>query len=281
MSSDPLLDRLRSLPPPLSPLEPFEDRLDYPSLGIGPEHTADLIRIACDWSLNTAPSEICDVWTPVHAWRALGELRVVEAVEPLLRLGEQLEHVDDYWFFEDVPAIFADMGPPAMPILTAYLERASREATSLVRAVILAITCLGDEHPEEREASITALMSRLKRGRNNSPDLNGLLVSALLELQVEKAAPLIQQMYEEGSIDETFCGSLTDVLWELDSSLESPPLSALPEALIESMLARKLTEIVFDAPEPAPQPRNDRLKSSAKAKRKAQRKARKKNARRR
>lgn len=281
MSSDPLLDRLRSLPPPLSPLEPFEDSLEYRTHGIGPEHTADLIRIACDWSLNTAPPEICDVWTPVHAWRALRELRAVEAVEPLLKLGEQLEYVDDDWFFEDLPAIFADIGPPALPILTAYLERAPREATSVVGAVILAINSIGDEHPGEREASIAALMSRLERGRNNSPDLNGFLVSALLDLEAEEAVPLIERAHEEGSIDEMFCGSLADVLWELDSNLESPPLSALPEVIIDSMLARKLAELTFRASPPALQPRNDRLKSSSKAKRKAQRKARKKNARRR
>jgi len=56
---------------------------DYQELGIGPEHIPDLIQMATDEELNEADVESREVWAPTHAWRALGQLRAVEAVEPL------------------------------------------------------------------------------------------------------------------------------------------------------------------------------------------------------
>ena len=53
---------------------------------LGHEHIGDLIRMACDAGLNQADSSSNEVWAPMHAWRALGQLRAEEAVLPLLAL---------------------------------------------------------------------------------------------------------------------------------------------------------------------------------------------------
>ena len=53
-------------------------------LGLTPEHVPELIRLACDASLHAADGESFAVWAPTHAWRALGQLRALEAVVPLL-----------------------------------------------------------------------------------------------------------------------------------------------------------------------------------------------------
>src|SRR5579864_7878643 len=52
----------------------------------------------------------------VHAWRALGQLRAVEAVEPLLELFDRLE--DDDWVHEELPAVFGLIGPARICICT-------------------------------------------------------------------------------------------------------------------------------------------------------------------
>jgi hypothetical protein len=54
--------------------------------GLQREHISDLIRMACDAGLNQADSSSNEVWAPMHAWRALGQLRAEEAVLPLLAL---------------------------------------------------------------------------------------------------------------------------------------------------------------------------------------------------
>lgn len=52
--------------------------------GLEREHIGDLIRMACDAGLNQAESTSGEVWAPMHAWRALGQMRAEEAVVPLL-----------------------------------------------------------------------------------------------------------------------------------------------------------------------------------------------------
>jgi hypothetical protein len=59
---------------------------DYLALGLGPQHIPDLIRMALDEELHLADPNSLDVWSPVHAWRALGQLRAEPAVEPLAGL---------------------------------------------------------------------------------------------------------------------------------------------------------------------------------------------------
>jgi len=79
-------------PPPVSELLTLGDCSkigawpDYLALGLGPQHIPDLIRMALDEELHWADSDSLDVWLPVHAWRALGQLRAEAAVEPLAGL---------------------------------------------------------------------------------------------------------------------------------------------------------------------------------------------------
>ncbi len=115
-------DRNRRYQPPVERLLTYgeSDRIppeewpDYRELGIGPEHILELIQMATDEAFNMADSESAEVWAPLHAWRALGQLRAVEAVEPLLELFDRLEYDD--WVHEELPLVFALMGPqPFLP----------------------------------------------------------------------------------------------------------------------------------------------------------------------
>ena len=103
---------------------------DYPALGIGPEHIPDLIRMATDRELNWANSESLEVWAPIHAWRALGQLRAEAAIEPLMRLFHELDCEEISGSFESVmeemPEVYGMIGPAAIPALAAYLADASR-----------------------------------------------------------------------------------------------------------------------------------------------------------
>ncbi len=92
---------------------------DYRQYGLDREHVPDLIRMATDPDLNWADPDSAEVWAPLHAWRALGQLRAAEAVGPLLGLLEELEDSD--WFNEDLPEVFGLIGPVAIPALIAHL----------------------------------------------------------------------------------------------------------------------------------------------------------------
>ena len=78
-----------------------EGNPDYVSdFGLNPGHIQTLIEIAWKWTESDELAE--DEWAaPIHAWRALGQLRAVEAVEPLLNMQNRLDESGDDWYLEE------------------------------------------------------------------------------------------------------------------------------------------------------------------------------------
>jgi hypothetical protein len=185
---------------------------DYRELGIGPEHIPDLIRMATDEELNEADSESREVWAPIHAWRALGQLRAVEAVEPLLGLFDRLEYDD--WVNEEIPGVFGMIGPAALPVLAEYIADLSHNDSSRISA-IAGIENIGKRWPDAKGESITLLEKRLKRFEENEPDVNGFIVEALVELGARETAPVIERAFDEGYVDPIVMGDWDDVQVEL------------------------------------------------------------------
>ena len=91
----------------------FAEWPNYQELGIGPEHIPELIRMATDKQLNWADAESVEVWAPIHAWRALGQLKAEAAIERLLPLFHEQEDSD--WVGEEMPHVFKLIGPVAIP----------------------------------------------------------------------------------------------------------------------------------------------------------------------
>ncbi len=72
------------------------------------------------------------MWAPLHAWRALDQLRAAEAAAPLTSLFHKL-HEDD-WSTEELPVVFAMIGRPAIPALAYYLGRRERGTIPRLKA---------------------------------------------------------------------------------------------------------------------------------------------------
>jgi hypothetical protein len=102
--------------------QPGREWPDYLQLGLTSEHVSELIRMATDEDLHFADTESLEVWAPVHAWRALGQLRAEAAIQPLSALlARTAEDLEDDWTPEELPYVFAEIGPAAIPELTAFL----------------------------------------------------------------------------------------------------------------------------------------------------------------
>jgi len=198
---------------------------DYHELGIGPEQIPDLIQMATDEALNEASSESPEVWAPVHAWRALGQLRAVEAVEPLLELFDKLQ--DDDWVHEELPEVFGMIGPAALSLLAAYSADLSHLDFSRIGA-IRSMEKIGKRWPDARSETIAILEERLKRFEENEPHVNGFLVVALVELGAKEAAPLIKRAFAQGYVDRMVMGDWERVQVEL--GLPSREVPALKQA---------------------------------------------------
>ena len=115
---DPPVDRLFTLDPPPGPAAAWPD---YLALGLGREHVPALVRMATDPALSRSTDER-ELWAPLHAWRALGQLGDPAAAAPLLDFLAALDEDEDY-AREELPTVLGLLGPTVLPSLAAFLGR--------------------------------------------------------------------------------------------------------------------------------------------------------------
>jgi Protein of unknown function (DUF1186) len=249
-----------------------EEWLDYRQLGIGPEHIPELIQMATDEHLNTAAAENPEVWAPLHAWRALAQLRAVQAVAPLLELFDWLE--EDDWVHEELPVVFGLIGPAALPALAAYLADLAHPDTSRI-STIRSLAEIGTRWPEARAEALETLQEQLSRFEEHEPEVNAFLVEALVELEAKEAAPLIEQAFAQGHVDPMVMGDWEDVQVELGLKAAEQVASRRANRWSESLA---LTPTASDPVAPASSGLTHQQKAAQKkAKSKMAKRSRKKN----
>ncbi|MBN1908437.1 MAG: hypothetical protein JW818_01745 [Pirellulales bacterium] len=177
--------------------------------GLTPGHIPALIETAWLWVNEADLPDDETAWAPVHAWRALGQLQAVEAVEPLLKMMNPLDAGGDDWYVEEFFRVFGLIGPPAVPALTEYLKDRINEDFPRVAAAG-GLCNIAQRFPEWREQVIETLAAQLRTPAANAYTLKGLLVGQLLDLEAVEAAETIERAYAEETVDETVCGD-----WEM------------------------------------------------------------------
>jgi hypothetical protein len=233
--------------------------------GLTAQHVLDLIRMATDPELNLGDPESDGVWAPVHAWRALGQLRAEAAVEPLLRMLTD-EESDDDWAFEELPVVLGMIGHAALPALETTLTDVSVDQYARA-AVARALTHIAKDHPETRDHVIALLGRELERP-GNEPELCGLILGSLLDLKAVEAAPVIERAFAAGRIEEGIAGDWPYVQYELGLTNEPPP----PKRHVHLPAPWDLPPLPGDAARPS-----HSAKAKAKKRRKEAKKARKRN----
>jgi hypothetical protein len=176
--------------------------------GLTADHIPELIQMAIDQDLNWADSDSLEVWAPIHAWRALGQLKAEAAIEPLLSVFNEMEESD--WFREEIPEVFALIGPAALAPVKDFLSNAEN-AFYCRWSAANALTQLGEAHPEVRQDCIAALEEQLEQFSRNSREFNGMIVSCLIDLQAQDTAPTIERAYATKWVDISICGDWLDV----------------------------------------------------------------------
>lgn len=186
------------------------DWFDYvEAYGLTDEHIPALIQLAVEEELDWADEGEC--YAPIHAYRALGQLRAEAAIHPLVSL---LDGDDSDWLMDDLPTVFGMIGPACLSALTDYLNRAEPSAWSKAAAAG-GLEKIAACHPEHRDACVELLTEALSRHQQQPPELNGSLVARLLNLQASESVSVIEAAYTEGPMDEMVCGSWARVQIEL------------------------------------------------------------------
>ena len=186
---------------------------NYPELyGLGNEHIPALIRMACDLSLHRGDTEGAEIWAPVHAWRALAQLRAVEAIEPLLEFT-RIELEDDA-VSQEFTTVLGMMGPAAIAPIAAFL--ADRTVTWMGASLATAgLAEIVKAHPECRDECVRILTRLLEHGTDSAPMANAFTISSLLDLKAVEAIDTIRDAFRRGTVDFSIAGDLEDVEIEL------------------------------------------------------------------
>jgi hypothetical protein len=188
----------------------FREWPNYLELGLGPEHIPDLIRMATDEDLHWADSESLEVWAPVHAWRALGQLHAEAAIEPLVSLLSRIDEEDDDWADEDVPRVLGMIGSASIPALAAFLSDEQHGFYARVNAAE-ALQYVAEANPNVRAQCIAVIMCQLTKFATQDEGLNAFLIYPLIELKAAEALPLIEQAFAADRVDEMVFGDWEDV----------------------------------------------------------------------
>jgi hypothetical protein len=182
---------------------------DYAALGLFADAVPELIRMATDEALNDGPQKSKLVWAPVHAWRALGQLRAPEAIAPLLTLFQRADDSDD-WVMSDLPEALALIGAPAIEPIASFLADSTRGEWARVTAAD-ALGHIGQAHPELRAECVARLAKQLEKIADQPETVNTFVISALWDLRAVEAMPVIERAFASGRVDESVNGDLEDV----------------------------------------------------------------------
>lgn len=185
---------------------------NYLALGLTRDDVAQLVRMATDPALNNAEKTNRKVWAPVHAWRALAQLGATEAAEPLIELAASLP--DDDWVSEELPDVFARLGPDILPALSTFIADETVDSMARITAVT-AIERMGQAQEEATENCKDVLREHLTQHQRQAPDLNAFLILGLVNLGASEDIELIRQPFAEDNVDLMLIGDIEDVEVEL------------------------------------------------------------------
>lgn len=194
------------------------DWLDYiAQYQLTTEHVPELIRLALDEFEYKSDEETPEVYSSIHAWRTLGQLKAVESIDPLITLVENAE--DDDWVWEGLPMVFGMIGPAAIPALQQSLARQTG-TVAIGLTIVDSLEAIAKAYPEVRNECVAILTATLEKASENDPGINAGIIHTLTELKVMEALPVIERAFATGNVDEMYMGDWDDV--QVEFGLKAP-----------------------------------------------------------
>lgn len=181
------------------------DAIDYRAAhGIEVAHRPLLERMLGDDVFNHLNAGHPATFAPVHAWRALGQLRDPQSL-PML-FGTLLQPDVGDWDYEELPAIIGRFGAAALPTALAehlrrYVEPES-EADVLALQRILAL--IVEQDATTREVVIERLRWVVVDRQAETATQRAAAIEHLSELRVVECLPLIEQAYADAVVDTSY-----------------------------------------------------------------------------
>jgi hypothetical protein len=263
---------------------------DYVALGLTEADVLELCRMMLDKDLTWADSESDEVWSGIHAWRALAQLKAESALPALIELLGRVDEYNDDWTSQELPLVFAHIGPAALDPLRNFLADPGQGHWARVAAAT-ALVNLAQHQPDLRPDSVAALSQQLENYAQQEAGFNGLLIGCLLDLNAVEAAPVMEQAFAANKVDLMLQGDWEEVQIQLGLLAEriTPPpdyralmaeqLGFDPSDMLDRLkriAQAKIADQTRAAQQKAQRKAADKAKAKARAKRKQAKKRRQK-----
>jgi hypothetical protein len=182
---------------------------DYLALGLTREHVPELIRLLTDPEVQRYhEGSARGYWPPIHAWRALGQLRAEEALQPLVKLFE--ETGGDDWRRSELPKVLGMIGPAAISPARRMVAREDLDEFTRYAAMEV-LTEVATRWPEARDRAVEVLTAFLRNWDDHDPLFNAFLIAELVDADATEAAPLMAAAFEADAVDLSMSGDWEDV----------------------------------------------------------------------
>lgn len=203
------LDRLLGL----GPVEFSKHLIDYQAHGLASEHAGELVRMMVDRALHFSTQDSAVVWAPLHALRALAQMKATEAIEPLLRWCCQ-DDVDD-WFLDEMPEAMARIGAPAVQPLLAMARDQSASFDARTTAFV-ALEKVIERDPAHAPTVLDEVRATLRQHLAEPTEMVGFLVGMLSWNGTAADIPLVEAVFDAG-VDDLESGSRDRCIAQLRS----------------------------------------------------------------
>jgi len=161
-----------------------------------------------DRELLRADQNSLVVWAPVHAWRALAQIRAEEAIKPIIELFNELS--DDDWASDELPEVIALLGGKAIQPLREFLFDSSNKEFARATAASC-FEAIGKINSPLKNDCKSILAEYLKQITIDVPTLNGLVIAHLIGLKAVSSIKAIRKVFNNGNVDFSVAGDLEDV----------------------------------------------------------------------
>ncbi len=214
-----LLDKLKSLGKCEYTCVWSEENDYYENSIITKADIPDLIALATstDYFHDKDHGNYC---IPIHAWRLLGRLKVIDSIVPLIECLEY--YPDSDWCYHELPHVFAMMGNDVVIPLSQKLKIFS--ANEFISYVIIeSLTKLAISNILEAPHIIDLFADQLDNEKQESINLNTLIVQALIELGATFKIQNIADAIERNVVYTDKTGYVEDI--EIDMGILPSPFN--------------------------------------------------------
>lgn len=184
---------------------------DYLQYGFTEADVPELLAIIMDIALYEDPAREGNcVWIHLHAWRTLGQLRSVEAINPFISVFNYYMEVDDEWALAEFSEVMGMIGESAIEPLLVHLSDASNHEY----ARVLASDSLGKivkHHPESRDKVVATYKTYISAPDCSAKSVNGLLTCQLIDIKAIELIDDIRQLFQNNCVEISVPGDLEDV----------------------------------------------------------------------